>query len=177
VIHGEANNANSPRFLLNAKPHELTLLAIIVGSRRLPCRHYLPTWANAICHVSSKSWLMGHWSQHWRLTFVESCWHSSADASNNVGRQGDTTAIKGIEWKTEHLLTVAYFLSLQNIIFHSLFYVSCQATLSAISVGSCHSINAESPYMFFLAATLVGWIGGDIVYIKVAAKNIFLESL
>ena len=27
--------------------------------------------------------------------------------------------------------------------------------------------------MFFLAATLVGWIGGDFVYRKVAAKNIF----
>ena len=26
--------------------------------------------------------------------------------------------------------------------------------------------------MFFLAATLVGWIGGDFVYGKVAAKNI-----
>jgi len=25
--------------------------------------------------------------------------------------------------------------------------------------------------MFFLAATLVGWIGGDFVYRKVAAKN------
>jgi len=27
--------------------------------------------------------------------------------------------------------------------------------------------------MFFLAATLVVWIGGDFVYRKVAAKNIF----
>jgi len=27
--------------------------------------------------------------------------------------------------------------------------------------------------MFFLAATLAGWIGGDFVYRKVAAKNIF----
>ena len=25
--------------------------------------------------------------------------------------------------------------------------------------------------MFFLAATLVGWIGGDFLYKKVAAKN------
>jgi len=31
--------------------------------------------------------------------------------------------------------------------------------------------------MFFLAATLVGWIGGDFVYRKVAAKNIFRASL
>jgi len=30
--------------------------------------------------------------------------------------------------------------------------------------------------MFFLAATLVGWIGGDFVYRKVAAKNIFLQK-
>jgi len=28
--------------------------------------------------------------------------------------------------------------------------------------------------MFFLAATLVEWIGGDFVYRKVAAKNVFL---
>jgi len=28
--------------------------------------------------------------------------------------------------------------------------------------------------MFFLAATLVGWVGGDFLYRKVAAKNIFL---
>ena len=28
--------------------------------------------------------------------------------------------------------------------------------------------------MFFLAATLTGWIGGDFIYKKVAAKNIFL---
>jgi len=27
--------------------------------------------------------------------------------------------------------------------------------------------------MFFLTATLVGWIGGDFVYIKVGAKNTF----
>ena len=27
--------------------------------------------------------------------------------------------------------------------------------------------------MIFLAATLVGWIGGDFVYRKVAAKNIY----
>jgi len=26
--------------------------------------------------------------------------------------------------------------------------------------------------MFFLAATLVGWIGGDFVYKKVAVKNV-----
>jgi len=31
--------------------------------------------------------------------------------------------------------------------------------------------------MFFLAATLVGWIGEDFVYRKVAAKNIFLVEL
>ena len=30
--------------------------------------------------------------------------------------------------------------------------------------------------MFFLAATLVGWTGGDFVYRKVAAKNIFLYT-
>ena len=30
--------------------------------------------------------------------------------------------------------------------------------------------------MFFLAAILVGWIGGDFVYRKVAAKNIFLHA-
>jgi len=29
--------------------------------------------------------------------------------------------------------------------------------------------------MFFLAATLIGWIGGDFVYRKVAAKNIFFS--
>ena len=28
--------------------------------------------------------------------------------------------------------------------------------------------------MFFLAATLVGWIGGDFVYRKLTPKNIFL---
>ena len=28
--------------------------------------------------------------------------------------------------------------------------------------------------MFFLAATLVGWIGGDFVHRKVAAKYIFV---
>ena len=28
--------------------------------------------------------------------------------------------------------------------------------------------------MFFLASTLVGWIGEDLVYRKVAAKNIAL---
>jgi len=27
---------------------------------------------------------------------------------------------------------------------------------------------------FFIAATLFGWIGGDFVYRKVSAKNIFL---
>jgi len=31
--------------------------------------------------------------------------------------------------------------------------------------------------MFFLAATLVGWIGGDFVYRKVAAKNIFAQVI
>ena len=30
--------------------------------------------------------------------------------------------------------------------------------------------------MFFLAATLVGWIGGDFVYRKVAAKNIHVPN-
>jgi len=31
--------------------------------------------------------------------------------------------------------------------------------------------------MFFLAATLVGWIGGDFVYRKVAAENILQVEL
>ena len=37
-----------------------------------------------------------------------------------------------------------------------------------------HNIIVIKEIMFFLAVTLVGWIGGDFVYRKVAAKNIFL---
>ena len=81
---------------------------------------------------------------------------------------------------TNHRITSCFYTSALHW-----FFLPRDAMLACYMLSSCVRPSANSyphkrrhsRWKLSQAATLVGWIGGDFVYRKVAAKNIFLESL